>query len=270
MSATAARSSTLCMVRPTRPNSITGDEEGPAINGTVKVLRWLETRRERIDVCVVGEPTNPTVLGEMAKIGRRGSLNGKLFVDGVQGHVAYPDLADNPVPKLVRLLGALDAECLDEGTPHFQPSNLEITTVDVGNPTTNLIPAQAAAGFNVRFNDLHTGAGLTERLRGRLDRERAPYRLEVSVSGEAFLTPPGPLTELLTSACRAVLGRAPELSTTGGTSDARFIRSHCPVVEFGLVSQTMHKVDERAALADIRRLADVYAAMLEDFLGRAV
>jgi succinyl-diaminopimelate desuccinylase len=248
---------------------ITGDEEGPAINGTVKVLRWLDARGERIDVCVVGEPTNPTVLGEMAKIGRRGSLNGKLTVDGVQGHVAYPDLADNPVPKLVRLLAALDAEHLDDGTPHFQPSNLEITTVDVGNPITNLIPAQAAAGFNIRFNDRHTGAGLTERLRRRLDSERVPYRLDVSVSGEAFVTPPGRLSALLERACRAVLGRAPELSTTGGTSDARFIRRHCPVVEFGLVSQTMHKVDERAALSDIRRLADVYAAMLEDFLGRA-
>jgi succinyl-diaminopimelate desuccinylase len=248
---------------------ITGDEEGPAINGTVKVLRWLEARGERIDVCVVGEPTNPTVLGEMAKIGRRGSLNGRLSVDGVQGHVAYPDLADNPVPKLVRLLAALDAEHLDEGTPHFQRSNLEITTVDVGNPITNVIPASASAGFNVRFNDLHTGAALSERLRRRLDAESIPYRLELAISGEASLTPPGPLSALLARACRTVLDREPELSTTGGTSDARFIRTHCPVVEFGLVSQTMHKVDERAALADIRRLAEVYAVMLEDFLGRA-
>ena len=257
---------------PSLPGSIslliTGDEEGPAINGTVKVLRWLEARGERIDLCVVGEPTNPTVLGEMAKIGRRGSLNGRLTVDGAQGHVAYPHLADNPIPKLVRLLAALDAERLDDGTPHFQPSNLEITTVDVGNPTTNVIPATATAGFNVRFNDRHTGAALTERLRRRLDGERVPYRLDVSVSGEAFLTPPGALSALLGRACRAVLGREPELSTTGGTSDARFIRSHCPVVEFGLVSQTMHKVDERAAIADIHRLADVYAAMLEDCFGR--
>jgi succinyl-diaminopimelate desuccinylase len=248
---------------------ITGDEEGPAINGTVKVLRWLDARGERIDLCVVGEPTNPTVLGEMAKIGRRGSLNGRLTVDGAQGHVAYPHLADNPIPKLVRLLAALDAEHLDDGTPHFQPSNLEITTVDVGNPTTNVIPATATAGFNIRFNDLHTGAALTERLRRRLDAERVPYRLDVGVSGEAFLTPPGDLSALLGRACRAVLGREPELSTTGGTSDARFIRCYCPVLEFGLVSQTMHKVDERAALADIHRLADVYAAMLEDCFGRA-
>ncbi|MBI3516754.1 MAG: succinyl-diaminopimelate desuccinylase [Proteobacteria bacterium] len=259
--------------QPALPGSIsfliTGDEEGPAINGTVKMLRWLEARGERIDVCVVGEPTNPTVLGEMAKIGRRGSLNGRLLVDGVQGHVAYPDLADNPVPKLVKLLGALDAEHLDDGTPHFQRSNLEIVTVDVGNPTTNLIPATATAGFNIRFNDLHTGAALDARLRRRLDAVGVPYRLDVSISGEAFLTPPGPLSDLLVKACRAVLGRAPELSTTGGTSDARFIRYHCPVIEFGLVSQTMHKVDERAALSDIRRLVDVYAAMLEDFLGRA-
>ena len=247
---------------------ITGDEEGPAINGTVKVLRWLEARGERIDVCLVGEPTNPTFLGEMAKIGRRGSLNGRLDVDGVQGHVAYPHLADNPVPKLVRLLGALDAERLDDGTPHFQPSNLEITTVDVGNPATNVIPAVASAGFNVRFNDLHTGASLSERLRRRLDAEGPAYRLDVSISGEAFLTPPGPLSALLARACRAVLGREPELSTTGGTSDARFIRWHCPVIEFGLVSQTMHKVDERASLGDIRRLAEIYAVMLEDYFGR--
>ena len=247
---------------------ITGDEEGPAINGTVKVLRWLEARGERIDVCLVGEPTNPTFLGEMAKIGRRGSLNGRLYVDGVQGHVAYPDLADNPVPKLVRLLGALDAERLDDGTPHFQPSNLEITTVDVGNPATNVIPAVASAGFNVRFNDLHTGASLSERLRRRLDAEGPAYRLDLSISGEAFLTPPGPLSALLGRACRAVLGREPELSTTGGTSDARFIRWHCPVIEFGLVSQTMHKVDERASLGDIRRLAEIYAVMLEDYFGR--
>ena len=247
---------------------ITGDEEGPAINGTVKVLHWLEARGERIDLCLVGEPTNPTVLGEMAKIGRRGSLNGRLHVDGVQGHVAYPHLADNPVPKLVRLLAALDAEHLDDGTPHFQPSNLEITTVDVGNSATNVIPATASAGFNIRFNDLHTGASLSERLRRRLDAETLAYRLDISVSGEAFLTPPGPLSALLGRACRAVLGREPELSTTGGTSDARFIRRHCPVIEFGLVSQTMHKVDERASVSDIRRLADVYAAMLEDYFGR--
>jgi succinyl-diaminopimelate desuccinylase len=248
---------------------ITGDEEGPAINGTVKVLRWLEARGERIDMCVVGEPTNPTGLGEMAKIGRRGSLNGRLHVDGVQGHVAYPHLADNPVPKLVRLLAALDAEVLDDGTPHFQRSNLEITTIDVGNPTTNVIPATASAGFNIRFNDLHTGASLSERLRQRLDAVALPYRLDIQVSGESFLTPPGPLSQLLERACAKVLGRTPELSTTGGTSDARFIRYHCPVIEFGLVSQTMHKVDERASLTDIHRLVDIYAAMLEDFFARA-
>ncbi len=273
IAAFAAAAERLIRHAPSLPGSIsfliTGDEEGPAINGTVKMLRWLEARGERIDLCLVGEPTNPTVLGEMAKIGRRGSLNGRLFVDGVQGHVAYPDLADNPVPKLVKLLAALDVEHLDDGTPHFQRSNLEITTVDVGNPTTNLIPAQASAGFNIRFNDLHTGAALTARLRAGLDGVGVPYRLDVSVSGEAFLTPPGPLSDLLTRACRKVLGRAPELSTTGGTSDARFIKRLCPVIEFGLVSQTMHKVDERAALADIHRLADVYAAMLEDFFGRA-
>ena len=273
IAAFAAAAERILARHPSLPGSIsfliTGDEEGPAINGTVKMLRWLEARGERIDACLVGEPTNPTVLGEMAKIGRRGSLNGRLHVDGVQGHVAYPDLADNPVPKLVRLLGALDAEHLDDGTPHFQRSNLEIVTVDVGNLATNVIPATASAGFNIRFNDLHTGAALDARVRRRLDDVGVPYRLEVGISGEAFLTPPGPLSALLERACRKVLARAPELSTTGGTSDARFIRYHCPVIEFGLVSQTMHKVDERAALTDIRRLVDVYAAMLEDFLGRA-
>lgn len=248
---------------------ITGDEEGPAVNGTVKLLQWLADRGERLDACLVGEPTNPTRLGEMAKIGRRGSLNGRLTVDGVQGHVAYPHLADNPVPKLVRLLAALDAERLDQGTSHFQPSNLEITTIDVGNPATNVIPASASAGFNIRFNDHHTGATLSDRLRRRLDETGLPYRLDLSISGEAFLTPPGPLSDLLSRACRKHLGREPELSTTGGTSDARFIRYYCPVIEFGLVSQTMHKVDERAALADIHGLAEIYGSMLEDFFCRA-
>jgi succinyl-diaminopimelate desuccinylase len=187
----------------------------------------------------------------------------------VQGHVAYPHLADNPVPKLVRLLAALDALELDRGTPHFQPSNLEIVTVDVGNAATNVIPNRATAGFNVRFNDLHSGASLEAVLRRCLDAVGLPYQLDISVSGEAFLTPPGLLSDLVTRAATAVTGHAPELSTTGGTSDARFIRYHCPVIEFGLVGETMHKVDERTSVADIRALTAIYRTMLADFFGQS-
>ncbi|MDX2102075.1 MAG: succinyl-diaminopimelate desuccinylase [Alphaproteobacteria bacterium] len=244
---------------------ITGDEEGPSINGTAKMLAWLAERGEAIDACIVGEPTNPTVLGEMAKVGRRGSLNGVLTVRGLQGHVAYPDRADNPVPKLVRLLARLDQLRLDEGMERFQPSNLEITTIDVGNPATNVIPAEARAGFNIRFNPLHTGASLEALLRRELDQTGIAYDLAITVSGEAFLTRAGPLQDLLAAACRTVLGREPEWSTTGGTSDARFITKACPVIEFGLVGATMHKVDEQVEVADIPRLTAVYADVLRRF-----
>jgi succinyl-diaminopimelate desuccinylase len=244
---------------------ITGDEEGPSINGTAKVLGWMRERGETMDFCIVGEPTNEKQLGDMAKIGRRGSMNIVLTAIGQQGHVAYPHLAENPNHLLVRMLADLTAKPLDSGTDHFQPSSLQVTTIDVGNPTTNVIPARATAGINIRFNDLHTSKRLTEWMRQRLDAVGGRYEMSVSVSGEAFLTPPGALSELLSGAVESVLKRKPQLSTTGGTSDARFIRSHAPVVEFGLVGLTMHKVDERAAIVDIRNLSAIYEAALDRF-----
>ena len=246
---------------------ITGDEEGPAVNGTKKVLDWMAKRGEVIDACLVGEPTNPESLGDMIKIGRRGSLTGKLAVSGVQGHTAYPHLADNPLPRLVRMLNAISSAALDGGTEHFQPSDLQLTTIDTGNPAANVIPGRAQAMFNIRFNDLHTGESLTRWLHERCAAAGGPYELEVAVSGEAFFTPPGSFSALLRDAVRQATGREPELSTTGGTSDARFIKDFCPVAEFGLVGRTMHKIDERTAVADIRTLADIYAAVLDGFFG---
>ncbi len=248
---------------------VTGDEEGPAVNGTRKVLAWLADRGEQLDACIVGEPTNPDALGDMIKIGRRGSTTGALTVRGTQGHVAYPHLADNPVHHLVRMLAALTAEPLDDGTDYFPPSSLQITTVDVGNPATNVIPGKASATFNIRFNDLHTSDGLDAWVRETFDRlldgHSAGYDLSFRVTGEAFLTPPGPLSDAIAHAVEAVTGRTPELSTTGGTSDARFIKDFCPVAEFGLVGQTMHKVDERVATADIEQLTEIYLAILETY-----
>ncbi|MCW2235876.1 succinyl-diaminopimelate desuccinylase [Azospirillum canadense] len=241
---------------------ITGDEEGVAINGTKKVLGWLKEKGEKLDACVVGEPTNPKALGDMIKIGRRGSMTAFLTVFGAQGHVAYPHLADNPLPRLARMLAAITAEPLDGGTAHFQPSNLELTTIDVGNPAHNVIPAQGKATLNIRFNDSHTPGTLLAWLRERFDAVGGAYELEHFVSGDSFLTPPGPLTELVAEAAQAVTGRRPEYSTTGGTSDARFIKDFCPVVEFGLVGQTMHKVDENTTLDDLTRLTDIYGAVL--------
>jgi succinyl-diaminopimelate desuccinylase len=249
---------------------ITGDEEGPAVNGTTKVLDWLAARGETLDACVVGEPTNPTTLGQMIKIGRRGSLTARLAVHGIQGHTAYPQLADNPVHHLIRMLHAVTSEPLDDGTPHFQPSTLQVSTIDVGNPASNVIPAVARAGFNIRFNDLHTGERLDRWLRQIFDaviegEGRGRYELEVKVSGDSFLTPPGPLSDLIADAAERRLGRRPELSTTGGTSDARFIKEVCPVAEFGLAGQTMHKVDERVPLADLAALTDIYEDVLDGF-----
>lgn len=244
---------------------ITGDEEGPAVNGTVKVLGWMAGRGEIPDHCVVGEPTNPTRLGQMMKIGRRGSLNAVLTVKGVQGHVAYPHLADNPLPRLVRMLAPLAGGEIDQGSAHFQPSTLALTSIDVGNPVTNVIPARAEARFNIRFNDLHTSASLEAWLRQGFDREGGDYELACVCSGESFITAPGPLSALVSAAVKAELGVEPELSTTGGTSDARFISRHCPVVEFGLVGQTMHKVDERAAVADIEALTRIYRRILDRY-----
>lgn len=248
---------------------ITGDEEGPAINGTVKMLEWMKSKGEVMDACIVGEPTNSTVLGETIKIGRRGSLNGFLTQHGTQGHVAYPHHADNPVPKLVKLLDALIATPLDHGTAHFQPSNLEITTIDVGNKATNVIPNTARAGFNIRFNDLHTGDSLKAWLHDTLGRVGGGFDLDVQVSGEAFLTPPGMLSEVMSDAVLKVTGLTPELSTSGGTSDARFIKNFCPVAEFGLMNASAHKVDEHVALADIEALTQIYENMIEGFFARA-
>lgn len=248
---------------------ITGDEEGPAINGTVKLLDWAKARGERLDHCILGEPTNPDGLGDMVKIGRRGSLTGRLVVEGTQGHVAYPHLADNPIPGLVALLAALKATPLDGGTPHFDPSNLEVTTVDVGNAASNVIPAAARAVFNIRFNDLWTAGTLAEAVRARLA-AAAPAGMRWTVTFDptnaaAFVTAPGPFVRFVTDAIETATGRRPVLSTTGGTSDARFIKDHCQVVEFGLVGQTMHQIDEWASVSDIRKLADIYRIVVERY-----
>jgi succinyl-diaminopimelate desuccinylase len=247
---------------------ITGDEEGPSINGTKKMLGWLTERKEALDACVVGEPTNPERLGDMMKIGRRGSMNGFIEVKGVQGHTAYPHLADNPAHRLVDMLTALTSKPLDEGSDHFQASSLQISTIDIGNTATNVIPANARAVFNIRFNDLHNSDSLTAWIRKTLDGatgDGGVYELEVQVSGESFLTPPGKLSDVVSAACWDVLQLQPDLSTTGGTSDARFIKDYCPVVEFGLVGQTMHKIDERADVRDIERLTDVYESIITGY-----
>ena len=244
---------------------ITGDEEGPAVNGTTRVLDWMEANGEIPDACVVGEPTNPQVLGDMMKIGRRGSLTGRLTVHGTQGHVAYPHLAENPIHHLLRMLEPFAHGQLDEGTAHFPPSTMMVTTIDVGNPATNVIPAKATAVFNIRFNDAHTSESLERMLRASFDQKGARYELATECSGESFVTEPGALSSLVADAAEQVTGRRPELSTTGGTSDARFIKRLCPVVEFGLVGQTMHKVDERVPVADLTALTEIYAAMLRRF-----
>lgn len=244
---------------------ITGDEEGPAINGTRKLLDWLEARGEAIDVCLVGEPTNPERLGDMIKIGRRGSLNARLSVFGTQGHAAYPHLADNPLPRLIAMLGRLSAARLDDGSAHFQPSNIEITSIDVGNEASNVIPAKAAAAFNIRFNDSHSSESLTAWLHDQFDAVGGEYALDIHVTGEAFLTPPGDLSALISSAVEAATGRVPELSTTGGTSDARFIKDHCAVAEFGLIGRTMHQTDEHIELAVLDGLADIYENILQRY-----
>ncbi len=244
---------------------ITGDEEGPAVNGTVKMLGWLADNGEKLDYCLVGEPTNPGRIGDMAKIGRRGSLNAQLTVRGTAGHVAYPHLADNPIPRLVRMLDGLLAEKLDDGNAYFQPSNLEIVSVDVGNKASNVIPPQAVAIINIRFNDQQTDAGLQQWIRSVCDSVGGKYDLEMQASGDAFLTPPGRLSTLIGDAVKTVTGRTVELSTSGGTSDARFIKDHCPVAEFGLVNKTMHKVDECVDLGDLDQLTKIYREILIAF-----
>ncbi|MEO1205034.1 MAG: succinyl-diaminopimelate desuccinylase [Pseudomonadota bacterium] len=252
---------------------ITGDEEGPAINGTTKVLDWLSQRGEALDACLVGEPSNPSAIGDAIKIGRRGSINGDLIVHGRQGHAAYPVLADNPIPKLATLLSALTAEPLDAGTDSFQPSSLEPTIISVPNTATNVIPAHARAIFNVRYNDLWSRERIEAHLRSVCEKAAVElgtsFDLTFTGSGSVFLTKPGPLVDTLSSAIVDVTGRAPTLSTGGGTSDARFIKDACPVVEFGLVNATIHKVDEHVAVADLEVLTKVYAAFISRFLATA-
>ena len=248
---------------------ITGDEEGPAINGTPKMLQWLEEQGEVIDHCLVGEPTNPTVLGEMIKIGRRGSVNAWLTVHGVQGHVAYPHLADNPLPRLAAMIERITREPLDDGTDHFQPSNLEITNIEVGNDATNVIPGAGRVRFNIRFNDSQTPEGLETRLRAQLDSvvqtHGGSYTLEMQVNGDAFVTQPGAFSAIVAEAVAQATGRTCELSTTGGTSDARFIKNYAPVIEFGLISQTMHKTDEQVAVSDLVQLTAIYEQVLRSY-----
>ncbi|GGG30008.1 succinyl-diaminopimelate desuccinylase [Chelatococcus composti] len=245
---------------------LTGDEEGPAVNGTVRLLEWARARGERFDHCILGEPTNPKHLGDMIKIGRRGSLTGHLTVHGRQGHVAYPHLADNPVHGMVRLVSALLAEPLDAGTAHFAPSNLEMTTLDVGNPASNVIPAEARATFNIRFNDTWQPETLAAEIRRRLAAAAGDaIRYDVvfaPTNATAFVTEPGDFVTLVQDAVEAHTGRRPALSTTGGTSDARFIKDYCPVIEYGLVGETMHQVDECVRVSDLEALTAIYETVL--------
>ena len=251
--------------------AITGDEEGEAQHGTLALLDWMAAQGERMSHCLVGEPTCPTVLGEMMKIGRRGSLTAYVTAAGVQGHSAYPHLAKNPLSALVRLLTRLEAAPLDQGTAHFDASTLALTTIDCGNPTTNVIPAKAAATVNIRFNDAHSGARLTGWLQDHAAAVQAEtgvkIGLRVSISGESFLTAPGAFSALIARVVQAETGLLPQPSTSGGTSDARFVKDHCPVVEFGLVSKTMHQVDERVEVAQIHQLKAIYTGILRAYFG---
>jgi succinyl-diaminopimelate desuccinylase len=246
---------------------ITGDEEGPAIYGTRALIERMAGHGLAPDLCLVGEPTSVNRLGDTIKIGRRGSVNIWIEVPGTQGHVAYPHLADNPIPKLVRALAAIDAIVLDKGTDWFQPSNIEVTDLEVGNPATNVIPKRAAARLSIRFNDMHRGEDLVARIRETVQAHAPEAQLVARISGEAFLTPPGALSTLVADAIEARTGIVPELSTSGGTSDARFLSRICPVVEFGLNNATMHKLDEAVAVADLEMLASIYADIVEKALG---
>ena len=249
--------------------TVTGDEEGESKDGTVAILDWMAFNGERMTHCLVGEPTCPTEMGEMMKIGRRGSMTARITAVGVQGHSAYPHRAKNPLSALVRLLAKLEAEPLDRGTAHFDPSTLAITTIDCGNPASNVIPAQAVAVVNIRFNDTHSGETLSSWLRQEAEAVAEATGVEIglaiSLSGEAFLTPPGELSALVAKAVEAETGKRPVASTSGGTSDARFVKDHCPVVEFGLVGRTMHQVDERVEVAHIHSLKAIYGRILRDY-----
>jgi succinyl-diaminopimelate desuccinylase len=250
---------------------ITGDEEGIAVNGSVKLLQWAAARGEKFDHAILGEPTNPERLGDMLKIGRRGSQNGTLIVTGTQGHVAYPELADNPVRGIVTIMHAINAGALDSGTAHFGPSNLEFTSIDIGNRTVNLIPAEARARFNIRFNDTRTREELHAEVERRVAQAAGDgirWRIDWEPSNaDVFLTAPGPFVTLIADAITEVTGLTPKLSTTGGTSDARFIKDYCPVIEFGLLSQQMHKTDEHVATADLVALTAIYRHILERYFG---
>lgn len=246
---------------------ITGDEEGYAINGTQKMVQWMQANGEIPDACIVGEPTNPEEIGDMVKIGRRGSLNMVLTIRGKQGHVAYPHLADNPVTRMVDALHALKHAVIDTGTEFFPPSNLEVTTIDVGNPAKNVIAAQAVARVNIRFNILHSSEQMVAWVRSVVEKHASPehYTLEVAASWGAFITPPGALSAMMAAAVKEATGRTPALTTTGGTSDARFIRALCPVVEFGTTGKTAHAIDEKVKLRDLELLTQCYLAMLRRF-----
>lgn len=249
--------------------AITGDEEADALHGTTALLDWMNDNNEAMSVCLVGEPTCPDVMGEAMKIGRRGSMTAFFTLTGVQGHSAYPHRAKNPMPAMARLMDVLSSRMLDQGTDHFDPSSLAVLTIDTGNPATNVIPAQTHATVNIRFNDEHTGASLTTWMQEEADKIAAAFdvrvAMRVKVSGESFVTPPGELSDLIGRAVEAETGRKPELSTSGGTSDARFVKNHCPVVEFGLVGRTMHQVDERVSVEQIGQLKAIYKRILTDY-----
>ena len=249
--------------------TITGDEEGDALDGTTALLDWMQAEGEAMDVCLVGEPTCPEEMGDMIKIGRRGSMNVRITITGKQGHSAYPHRARNPLPAMARLVDRLSRHVLDEGTDHFDPSTLAVVTIDTGNPASNVIPASCRATLNIRFNDRHSGAGLGAWVQREMDAVCAEMgvsgALTITVSGESFLTAPGALSDLVSAAVEAETGRRPVLSTSGGTSDARFVKDHCPVVEFGLVGHRMHQVDERVKVEQIGQLKAIYARILRDY-----
>ena len=249
--------------------TITGDEEGDALDGTTAILDWMAAQGEAMTACIVGEPTCPNTMGEMMKIGRRGSMTAYITARGIQGHSAYPHRAKNPVPALARLMARLDAHVLDEGTDHFDASTLAVTTIDTGNPANNVIPAECRATVNIRFNDAQSSAGITAWLGNEMGKIAAEtgvnFDMTTKVSGESFVTPPGDLSSLVAASVAAETGVTPEMSTSGGTSDARFVKDHCPVVEFGLVGKTMHQVDERVEVAQIHQLKAIYARIMADY-----
>ena len=249
--------------------TITGDEEGAAKDGTVALLEWMQANGEAMDVCLVGEPTCPDDMGQMMKIGRRGSMNAFFTITGQQGHSAYPHLAKNPLPAMARLVAQLSSAELDQGTEHFDASSIAVVTIDTDNTATNIIPAQTRSTVNLRFNDAHSGASLTDWLQAQADEIATEFdvsiELEISISGENFITPPGTLSELVAHAVQIETNRTPEMSTSGGTSDARFVQHHCPVVEFGLVGKTMHQVDECVEIAQIYQLKSIYTRILRDY-----